>query len=131
MPSMQSKPMTPLSFATDRVPEEQLDKFLDRVNRVWRYAIEQGAELRPYSRHLELNALEILFLMSKYPPESDMPSESGGKLNEDKLTRSVRVEKPKTTEPSKEMKLEKPVEAIQELPARAFKDSSTDRYLCL
>lgn len=72
---MQSEPMTPFAFARERVSEEELNKFLDRMGRVWRYAMQQGAELRPFDRYLQLNSFEIQFLLSKYE-DAEMPSES-------------------------------------------------------
>ena len=113
MLSMQSKPMTPIDFARERTTEDDLDAYIGRINRVWRYAIEQGAELRPFSRYLELNSFEIQFLMSKYsdiPSESEPAAVSKAKLTEkalDKQKTTTETTPPKTfatAEPSKEMK---------------------------
>lgn len=106
---MQSEPMTPLVFARERVSDEELDKFLDRIGRVWRYNIDQGAELRPFNRHLHLNSLEIQFMQSKWGADATMPSESQPKAKKDsdkqKTTIESTTQQPITvSEPSKEMK---------------------------
>jgi succinate dehydrogenase hydrophobic anchor subunit len=90
-----SKPLTPLSFAQSRAGDEELNMFIDRIGRVWRYALQQGQPLRTFSRSLELNEVETQWLLDKYS-DTSIPSESEQKAPK----KEVRAKQKTTIEPT-------------------------------